>query len=67
MLVGETQNERDARIEELWQKLDQQRKGKLDVNGLRKGLDKIDHRMFAVSIFRFCKWLLTDYSSQKRE
>jgi len=44
MLPGETQNERDVRIEILWQKLDSQKKGKLDLAGLKKGLSKIDHR-----------------------
>jgi solute carrier family 25 phosphate transporter 23/24/25/41 len=44
MEIPESQNSRDARIEQLWQKLDPQRKGELDVNGLRKGLSRIDHR-----------------------
>lgn len=44
MLPMETQNARDARIEDLWQKLDPQSKGKLDINGLKKGLARIDHR-----------------------
>ncbi|KAL3421034.1 Calcium-binding mitochondrial carrier SAL1 [Phlyctema vagabunda] len=39
----ESQNSRDARIEQLWRKLDTQNKGRLDVHGLRKGLRKIDH------------------------
>ncbi|TVY85042.1 Calcium-binding mitochondrial carrier protein SCaMC-2 [Lachnellula suecica] len=43
MEIPESQNSRDARIEQLWQKLDPQKKGELDVNGLRKGLSKIDH------------------------
>ena len=46
MLPTESQNERDARIEDLWQKLDPQSKGKLDVNGLKKGLTRIDHRQY---------------------
>ncbi|KUJ23120.1 mitochondrial carrier [Mollisia scopiformis] len=43
MEIPESQNSRDARIEALWKKLDPQSKGRLDVNGLRKGLQKIDH------------------------
>ncbi|RFU31382.1 hypothetical protein B7463_g4949, partial [Scytalidium lignicola] len=39
----ESQNLRDARVEKLWKRLDPQNKGELDVNGLRKGLKKIDH------------------------
>ncbi|OWP02015.1 calcium dependent mitochondrial carrier protein [Marssonina coronariae] len=39
----ETQNSRDARIEKLWRKLDPQHKGELDLNGLKKGLNRIDH------------------------
>lgn len=36
---------RDARVEELWQTLDTLKEGQLDLNGLKKGLKKIDHRM----------------------
>lgn len=43
----ESQNSRDARIEKLWKKLDPQSKGELDLNGLKKGLTRIDHREFA--------------------
>ncbi|KAG9228403.1 calcium dependent mitochondrial carrier protein-like protein [Amylocarpus encephaloides] len=43
MHIPESQNSRDARIEQLWSKLDPQKKGELDINGLRKGLHKIDH------------------------
>ncbi|KAI1815764.1 mitochondrial carrier [Poronia punctata] len=41
--MAETQNERDARVEELWRKLDYQGKGALDWKGLQKGLKKMDH------------------------
>lgn len=34
----------DARVEKLWQTLDTQKKGHLDVRGLKKGLKTIDHR-----------------------
>ena len=43
MEVLESQNLRDARIEALWKSLDPQGKGELDINGLQKGLRKIDH------------------------
>jgi len=44
MDMAESQNERDARVEELWKRLDFQGKGELDLKGLQKGLKKIDHR-----------------------
>lgn len=44
MELPETQNSRDARIEALWKQLDPKNKGRLDLNGLKKGLQKIDHR-----------------------
>jgi solute carrier family 25 phosphate transporter 23/24/25/41 len=43
MDLPETQNSRDARIEELWRKLDPKGKGEIDIHGLRRGLRKIDH------------------------
>jgi len=43
MELPESQNSRDARIEKLWKKLDPQGKGELDLNGLKKGLTRIDH------------------------
>jgi hypothetical protein len=47
MHIPESQNSRDLRIEKLWSKLDPQKKGEIDVNGLRKGLHAIDHREFS--------------------
>jgi solute carrier family 25 phosphate transporter 23/24/25/41 len=44
MDVVESQNQRDARVESLWRKLDYQNKGELDWKGLQKGLRRIDHR-----------------------
>jgi solute carrier family 25 phosphate transporter 23/24/25/41 len=41
--ISESQNSRDARIEALWRRLDPQGRGELDINGLQKGLRKIDH------------------------
>ncbi|KAJ8124059.1 hypothetical protein ONZ43_g135 [Nemania bipapillata] len=43
MEMTESQNERDARVEQLWKKLDYQGKGELDWKGLQRGLKKIDH------------------------
>ena len=43
MPTQESQTSRDARIEALWKKLDPNGKGEIDVNGLRRGLKKIDH------------------------
>ncbi|KAG6014927.1 hypothetical protein E4U54_004578 [Claviceps lovelessii] len=40
---GESQNERDVRVERLWSKLDPSRKGELDLKGLQKGFRRIDH------------------------
>jgi len=65
MLPGETQNERDSRIEDLWQKLDLKKKGKLDLSGLKKGLSKIDHRMCKASFV--LNHVLTFHSSQERQ
>ncbi|CAG8973242.1 hypothetical protein HYALB_00000001 [Hymenoscyphus albidus] len=43
MHIPESQNSRDLRIEKLWSNLDPQKKGELDLNGLKKGLRRIDH------------------------
>ncbi|KAK2593976.1 hypothetical protein QQS21_008335 [Conoideocrella luteorostrata] len=40
---GESQNERDARVECLWSKLDPSAKGELDLKELQKGFRRIDH------------------------
>ncbi|KAI1381376.1 mitochondrial carrier [Hypoxylon crocopeplum] len=45
MEMEESQNERDARVEQLWRKLDYQGTGELDWKGLQKGLKRIDHPM----------------------
>ncbi|KAI0900340.1 mitochondrial carrier [Annulohypoxylon nitens] len=45
MEMEESQNQRDARVEELWKRLDYQHKGELDWKGLQKGLRRIDHPM----------------------
>jgi solute carrier family 25 (mitochondrial phosphate transporter), member 23/24/25/41 len=42
--LGESQNQRDARIEQLWLKLGPGRSGELDLKGLQRAFRKIDHR-----------------------
>lgn len=44
MAPSESKNDRDLRVEKLWETLDARRDGLLDLNGLKKGLKKIDHR-----------------------
>jgi hypothetical protein len=46
MINGESTNAQDARLEELWRKLDTSRKGYLDITSLKKGLRQMNHRMF---------------------
>ena len=41
---GESEAARESRILSLWKKLDTNDQGTLDVEGLKKGLKKIDHR-----------------------
>lgn len=43
--LEESQNQRDARVERLWAKLNPNRSKELDLKGLQKGLRRIDHRM----------------------
>ena len=43
-MEAEDKVDQDARVEKLWQTLDTRKEGRLDANGLRKGLEKIDHR-----------------------
>ena len=47
---GESQNAKDARVEKLWQELDTAKEGELDLNGLKKGLKKIDHREYSLCL-----------------
>lgn len=42
--LRESQNQRDARVEELWTSLEPDKTGELDLKGLQKGLRRIDHR-----------------------
>ena len=43
-MEGEDQRAQDERVAKLWQTLDTQNEGKLSLNGLRKGLNELDHR-----------------------
>ena len=40
---GETREHRDRRIQDLWKTLDTRSQGQLDLDGLKKGLKKLDH------------------------
>ena len=42
-MTEETAEHRDSRIKELWKSLDTSGEGQIDLNGLKKGLKKIDH------------------------
>jgi solute carrier family 25 (mitochondrial phosphate transporter), member 23/24/25/41 len=48
---GESTNSQDARIEELFRALDVKNKGHLDIDNLRAGLKRIDHRMSTALYF----------------
>lgn len=43
MALSESPDAQDARVEALWKKLDPHGKGEIDLNGLQRGLRKIDH------------------------
>lgn len=43
-MTGESPDERDQRVKNLWGTLDVRREGQIDINGLKKGLKKMDHR-----------------------
>lgn len=55
--LEESQNQRDARVEELWRKLDPQNKGELDLRGLQRGLKRIDHRESKRRFLSMATWL----------
>lgn len=42
---GESEKDRDTRIEKLWSTLDVRKEGQIDINGLKRGLKKMDHRL----------------------
>ncbi|ELR05808.1 hypothetical protein VC83_04415 [Pseudogymnoascus destructans] len=43
MKLLESQNERDARVEDLWRHLDPKETGEIDLKGLQRGLKKLNH------------------------
>ncbi|KAF7715262.1 Mitochondrial carrier protein, calcium-binding [Penicillium ucsense] len=43
MTPGESKDEREERVARLWESLDTRNEGHIDLNGLKKGLKKIDH------------------------
>lgn len=45
-MAPESKDERDERVDKLWETLDTRREGHIDLHGLKKGLKKIDHREF---------------------
>jgi len=49
-MAGKDEEEQDARVEKLWRTLDTRKEGRLDADGLRRGLEKIDHRMYTIII-----------------
>ena len=59
----ETQSKQDERVERLWRTLDTRKEGQLDLNGLKKGLKKMDHRTLNARIFGLC--LLTAATALK--
>ena len=64
---GESQNAQDARVERLWRTLDTRQEGQLDLNGLKKGLRRLDHRWLSyIQVLRNIQLTLDYHSSQKR-
>jgi len=47
-MEGEDREELDVRVEKLWRTLDTRKEGRLDAKGLRRGLEKIDHRKYTI-------------------
>lgn len=43
---GEDQTAQDARVDKLWRTLDTRNEGRLNLNGLKKGLSEINHRLY---------------------
>lgn len=43
---GEDQTAQDARVNKLWKALDTGNEGRLNLNGLKKGLSNINHRLY---------------------
>ena len=49
---GEDQTAQDARVDKLWRTLDTRNEGQLNLNGLKKGLSSINHRLFHFILLR---------------
>lgn len=47
----ESQLARDARVAKLWAQLDTRKEGYLDLEGLRDGLKRINHREWGAVLF----------------
>lgn len=46
MHIPESQNQKDARVENLWKHLDPKETGEIDLKGLRQGLKTLNHRSY---------------------
>lgn len=53
-MEDEDQRAQKERVERLWQTLDTQREGKLSLHGLKRGLQKLDHRRFPWAVGKTC-------------
>ena len=49
---GEDQTAQDARVNKLWKALDTGNEGRLNLNGLKKGLSNISHRLYRLHLLR---------------
>ena len=47
---GEDQTAQDARVNKLWKALDTGNEGRLNLNGLKKGLSNINHRLYQLHL-----------------
>lgn len=50
---GESSAQREARLRSLWEKLDTKKKGTLDLEALKRGLDSMNHRKICPEA---CHW-----------
>lgn len=62
MAFHESENERERRVAKLWETLDIKKEGHLDLNGLKKGLKKIDHRELCFCPLDLTRWWLLTYA-----
>lgn len=63
MAPGESTDERDQRVAKLWESLGVPKDGRLDLNGLKKGFKKVDHRKFWVILLSLVTWSSPSESS----